>query len=44
MTTSRDQYYTEMYKDIVDYNDRNDAPPSNEQIQEALQNWWWNII
>ena len=35
MVTSRDKYYTEMYKTLTDYNGRNNAPFSNEKIQEA---------
>ena len=36
MENSRDKYYTEMYKTLVDYNDCNDAPLSNENILEAI--------
>ena len=32
MATPRDKYYTKMYETLVDYNDRNDAPLSNENI------------
>ena len=37
MATPRDKYYTEMYETIVDYNDRNDAPFSNEDIRQATR-------
>ena len=33
MATSRDKYYTKMYKNLIDYNDRNDATYSNENIR-----------
>ena len=33
MATSREKYYTEMYKTLTDYNDRNNAPLFNEKIQ-----------
>ena len=32
MATSRDKYYTEIYKTLTDYNDRNNAPLLNEKI------------
>ena len=32
MATSRDKYYTEMYETLIEYNERNDAPLSNEKI------------
>ena len=36
MATPRDKYYTEMYETIVDYNDRNDAPFSNDNLWQAI--------
>ena len=36
MASSRDKYYTEMLKTLTDYNDRNNAPLSNDNIQEAI--------
>ena len=35
--TPRDKYYTKMYETLVDYNDRNDAPFSNENIWQAIR-------
>ena len=37
MATPRDKYYTKMYKTLVDYNDRKDAPVSNEKIQQEMR-------
>ena len=37
IANSRDKYNTEMYRTLVDYNDRNNAPLSNEKIGEAIQ-------
>ena len=36
MVTSREEYYTKMYDTIINYNDRNDAPFSNEKTQQAI--------
>ena len=36
MATSWDIYYTEMFKTLTDYNERNNTPLSNEKIQEAI--------
>ena len=36
MANSGDKYYTKIYDTLIDYNDRNDAPLSNENIQEAI--------
>ena len=36
MATSREKYYTKMYETLIDYNDRNDAPFSNEKIQDVI--------
>ena len=35
MSNPRDKYYTKIYETLVDYNDRNNAPFSNEKIQQA---------
>ena len=36
METSSDNKYTEMFKTLTDYNDRNNTSLSNEKIREAL--------
>ena len=36
MSKSRDKYYTEFLRKITDFNNRNDAPLSNENIQGAM--------
>ena len=36
METSRDRYYTEIFKTLTYYNDRNNTPLSNEKIREAI--------
>ena len=36
MATSRDKYYTKMFETLIDYNDRNDASLSNENIRGAI--------
>ena len=33
---SRDKYYTKIYETLIDYNDHNDAPLSNENIEYAI--------
>ena len=33
LANSKEKYHTEMYKNLVDYNDRNDAPLFNENIR-----------
>ena len=37
MATPKDKYHTKMYKTLVDYNERNDAPVSNEKIQQEMR-------
>ena len=37
METSRDNYYTEMFNTLTDYNDRNNTPLSNLNIWEAIR-------
>ena len=37
MNTPIEKYYTKMYEPPVDYNDRNDAPFSNENIWQAVR-------
>ena len=32
MATSRDNYYTEMFKTLIDYNEHKNTPSSNENI------------
>ena len=36
MATPRYKYYTKMYQTLIDYNDRNNAPLSNEKIQKSI--------
>ena len=36
MATSKDKYYTEMYRTLTDYNDRINTPLSNANDQEAI--------
>ena len=36
MATSRDRYYTEMFKTLNDYNYHNNTPLSNANIREAM--------
>ena len=36
MATSRDRYYTEMFKTLTDYNDRENTPLSNSSIREEI--------
>ena len=36
VATSSDKYYLEMFKTLTDFNDHNNAPLSNEKIQEAI--------
>ena len=36
METSRDKYYTEMFKNLTDYSDRNNTPLFNTKIQEEI--------
>ena len=36
MVTSRYKYYTEMFNNLTDYNDRNNAPISNQKIQKSM--------
>ena len=38
MITSRYKYYTEMFNNIPDYNDRNNGPLSNKKIRESVHN------
>ena len=37
ISTSREKYYTKVYKTLVDSNDRNDASFSNEKIQQSIR-------
>ena len=37
MPTSIYRYYTEMFKTLTDYNDRNNTPLLNKKIQEAIR-------
>ena len=37
METSRDNYYTEMFNTLTDYNDRNNTPLSNLNIWEVIR-------
>ena len=37
MATSRDRYYTEIFKTLTDYNDRNNTELSNAKILEAIR-------
>ena len=36
MATPTDKFYTKIYETLVDYNDRNNAPFSNENILQAI--------
>ena len=36
MATPKDKYYTKLLKNLVDENNRNGAPFSNEKIQQAV--------
>ena len=36
MATSRDKYYTQLFKTIVYCNDSNDAPFSNDNIPDSI--------
>ena len=36
MVTPRDKCYTKIYETLVDYNDCNDAPFSNDNIRQAI--------
>ena len=36
MSTSSDRYYKEIFKTLTDYNDRNNTPIANGDIQEAI--------
>ena len=36
MATTRDKYYTKMLETLVDYNDRNNAPLSNEKLWQSI--------
>ena len=36
MATLRDSYYTEIFKTLTDYNDRENTPLSNVKILEAI--------
>ena len=36
MSTTKEKYYTKMLETFVDYNDRNNAPFSSENIQKAV--------
>ena len=36
MATSREKYYRGIYKTLIDYNDNNNGPLSNEKILEAI--------
>ena len=36
MSAPKYRYYTEMLEIIVDYNDRNNAPLSNEKLQQEI--------
>ena len=37
MATSRDKYYTEMFKTLTDYNNHNNTPLSNSKTQQAIR-------
>ena len=37
MATPKDKYYTKLLKTLVDENNRNGAPFSNEKIQQAVR-------
>ena len=36
MATTKEKYYTNMLYTLVDYNDRNNAPCSNEKLQQEV--------
>ena len=36
MTTTKDKYYTKMLETIVDYNDHNNSPLSNEKLRKSV--------
>ena len=36
MATSMESYYTEMFKTLTDYNERNNTPFYNKNIQEEI--------
>ena len=36
MATPKDKYYTKLLEDLVDYNDRNNAPLSNEKLWQTI--------
>ena len=36
MATTKEKYYTKMLETLVDYNDRNNAPLSNEKLRHAV--------
>ena len=36
MATTKEKYYTMMLENLVDYNDRNNAPFSNEKLRQAV--------
>ena len=36
MDTTRDKYYTKMLETLVDYNNRNNAPLSNDKLWQAI--------
>ena len=36
MGTSREKYYMKMYENLVDYNDCNNAPLSNDKIRQTI--------
>ena len=37
MATTKDKYYTKMLETLVDYNDCNNAPLSNEKIRQVVR-------
>ena len=37
MTNSKEKYYTEIYRTLTDYNDRNNTPLSNAKTQEEMR-------
>ena len=36
MATPKDKYYTKFLETIIDYNDHNNAPLSNENLQQSI--------
>ena len=36
MSTPKEKYYTNMLETLVDYNDRNNAPLSNDKLRQAI--------